>query len=80
MRGEASVTDSGISRKRVLIVPHEGEVTLRPDEETREWQAKARGGTAQRLDHRFRLARWRGRIWTPNYLVQVDDPMLGFPA
>jgi prophage tail gpP-like protein len=78
LRGETSVDDSGVERKRVLIVPHEGEVTTDRMAKRAEWQAKRAAGNGSTAS--ITVSGWRddaGKIWTPNWLVQVEDALLG---
>ncbi|OLP56829.1 hypothetical protein BJF92_12215 [Rhizobium rhizosphaerae] len=78
LRGEATVVDDGVSRRRVLIVPHEGETTSDRMKTRALWQAKRAAGNGSTAS--ITVSGWRdaaGRIWSPNWLVQVEDPYLG---
>lgn len=78
LRPETSVTDSGVSRKRVLILPHEGEVTVDRMTKRAEWQAKRAAGNGSTAT--ITVSGWRdagGTIWTPNWLIEINDDWLG---
>lgn len=78
MRPETSVEDSGVTRNRVLIVPHEGETTMDRMKKRAEWQAKRAAGNGATAS--ITVTGWRdaaGRIWTPNFLIDVEDDLLG---
>lgn len=78
LRGQATARDSGVTRARPLILPHEGEGTIDRMKKRAEWRAKraaGNGATAQ-----ITVLGWRdsgGKIWTPNYLVHVEDDWIG---
>ncbi|MGO7902977.1 hypothetical protein ACC719_37025, partial [Rhizobium ruizarguesonis] len=45
-RPEARANDSGVSRRRPLIIPHEGEVTVDRLKKREDWQVKRGSGYA----------------------------------
>lgn len=78
LRGETKVADSGVTRKRVLILPHEGEATIDRMRTRAIWQARRAAGNS--VTASIPTTGWRdaaGRIWAPNWLVQVEDDFLG---
>ena len=77
LRPETRALDRGVSRRRVLILPHEGEVTLDRMKKRAAWQANRAAGNAVTAEGT--TTGWRdagGRIWTPNWLIQVVSPRL----
>ncbi|MBV5268694.1 MAG: hypothetical protein JZU55_00700, partial [Afipia sp.] len=63
---------------RVLIVPHEGETTMDRMKKRAEWQAKRAAGNGATAS--ITVTGWRdagGAIWTPNFLIDVQDDLLG---
>ncbi len=78
LRPQATATDSGVTRKRVLILPHEGEATIDRMRERAVWQARRAAGES--VTASIPVTGWRdaaGQIWQPNWLVQVEDDDLG---
>jgi prophage tail gpP-like protein len=78
LRPETKVKDSGVKRKRVLILPHEGEATIDRMRTRATWQAKRAAGNS--VTASIPTTGWRdenGRIWQANWLVYVDDDWLG---
>lgn len=78
LRPETKVTDSGVKRNRVLILPHEGEATVDRMRTRAIWQAKRSAGNS--VTASIPVTGWRdgnGRLWQANWLVEVDDDWLG---
>ncbi|MGO7148998.1 hypothetical protein ACCS52_26540 [Rhizobium ruizarguesonis] len=78
LRPEARANDSGVSRRRPLIIPHEGEVTIDRLKKRADWQVKRGSGYAATAS--ITVTGWRdggGKIWTRNWLVQVKDSWIG---
>ncbi|TCA02751.1 phage baseplate assembly protein [Rhizobium leguminosarum] len=78
LRPEARANDSGVSRRRPLIIPHEGEVTIDRLKKRADWQVKRGSGYAATAS--ITVTGWRdggGKIWTRNWLVQVKDAWIG---
>lgn len=78
LRPQATARDAGVSRKRVLILPHEGEATIDRMRERAVWQARRAAGAG--VTASIPVSGWRDerdRIWQPNWLVQVEDDWLG---
>lgn len=78
LRPQAVAKDSGVRRRRPLIVRHEGEVLTDRMKTRAEWHAKRGAGNAVTAE--ITTTGWRdqgGTIWTPNYLVMVEDDWIG---
>lgn len=78
LRPQTKVSDSGVTRKRVLILPQEGEGTIDRMRKRAIWQARRAAGNS--VTASIPVSGWRddiGRFWSPNWLVQVDDDYLG---
>ncbi|MBB4952769.1 prophage tail gpP-like protein [Agrobacterium vitis] len=78
LRGQATAKDGGVSRKRVLILPHEGEATTGRLRKRAAWQARRAAGNG--VTASIPVTGWRdaaGKLWTPNMLVQIEDDWLG---
>jgi prophage tail gpP-like protein len=78
LRPETTARDSGVTRKRVLIVNHEGETTLDRMKKRATWQANRAAGNGSTAS--ITVTGWRdagGQTWKRNWLVPVDDPWLG---
>lgn len=78
LRPQTKVTDSGVPRERVLILPHEGEGLIDRMQTRAIWQAKRAAGAS--VTASIPVTGWRdkdGTIWTPNWLVYVEDDWLG---
>lgn len=78
LRSEAKVKDSGVKRKRTLIMRHEGEITIDRAKKKAQWTVNRAAGNAATAN--LIVTGWRdagGRLWTPNYLVSVYDDWLG---
>lgn len=77
LRPEAEAEGTA-QRKRVLILPHEGEATSDRLKKRADWEAKRAAGkktTAAIVTPGWRDA--NGEIWTRNFLVEVRDDWLG---
>lgn len=78
LRPQTVVTDSGVTRKRLLILDHEGEATIDRMKKRAVWQARRAAGNS--VTASIPVTGWRdagGLIWQPNFLVQVEDDWLG---
>jgi prophage tail gpP-like protein len=78
LRAQATATDSAARRKRPLILRHEGEVLTDRMKKRAEWHLRRGAGNA--LTASITVIGWRDqgdKIWTPNYLVMVDDDWIG---
>jgi prophage tail gpP-like protein len=78
LRGQAKATDSGVKRRRPLIIQHEGEILVDRMKTRAEWHLKRGAGLA--VTASVTTIGWRddaGTIWTPNYLVMVEDDWIG---
>ncbi|WP_242220079.1 phage baseplate assembly protein [Shinella zoogloeoides] len=78
LRPETKVKDSGVARKRVLILPHEGQASIDRMRKRATWQARRMAGNS--VTASLPVSGWRdekGRFWQPNWLVDVDDDWLG---
>lgn len=78
LRAQTKVSDTGVTRKRVLILPQEGEGTIDRMRKRAIWQARRAAGNS--VTASIPVSGWRddnGRLWSPNWLVQVDDDFLG---
>lgn len=78
LRPQAVAKDAGVTRSRPLIIPHEGEGTIDRLRTRAKWQAKRGAGYAATAT--IVTKGWRdggGRIWTRNWLVYVEDPLIG---
>ena len=78
LRPETKVSDSAVKRERVLIVPHEGEANIDRMRKRAVWQSRRAAGNS--VTASIPVTGWRdqnGRIWQPNWLVQVEDDWLG---
>lgn len=78
LRGQAKAQDSGVKRKRPLILRHEGEALTDRMQSRAEWQVKRGAGQASTAS--ITTIGWRddgGMIWKRNFLVYVDDDWIG---
>lgn len=78
LRGQAVARDAGVSRSRPIILAHEGEILVDRMKTKAEWQAKRSAGQAATAS--ITTIGWRdsgGTIWTPNWLVMVEDDWIG---
>jgi prophage tail gpP-like protein len=78
LRPQAVAKDSGVKRRRPLIVRHEGEVLTDRMKTRAEWHVKRGAGNA--VTASITTMGWRdqgGTIWTPNFLVMVEDDWIG---
>lgn len=78
LRPQTKVKDSGVKRKRVLILSHEGEATIDRMRTRASWQANRAAGNS--VTASIPVTGWRdeaGEIWHENWLVHVDDDWLG---
>jgi prophage tail gpP-like protein len=78
LRPEVTAKDSGITRRRPLIIAHEGEITPDRMKKRSQWQANRAAG--QSVTASLPVTGWRdeaGQLWQRNWLVQVEDDWLG---
>jgi prophage tail gpP-like protein len=78
LRAQTKVSDTGVTRKRVLILPQEGEGTIDRMRKRAIWQARRAAGNS--VTASIPVSGWRddnGRLYSPNWLVEVDDDFLG---
>jgi prophage tail gpP-like protein len=78
LRPQTSVRDSGIKRRRPLILVHEGETTIDRMKKRATWSARRAAGNS--VTANIPVSGWRDEaqnIWQPNWLVQVEDDWLG---
>lgn len=78
LRPQTKVRDSGVTRNRVLILPQEGEGTIDRMQARAIWQARRAAGNS--VTASIPVTGWRdagGKLWSPNWLVQVEDDFLG---
>ncbi|MBB3608675.1 hypothetical protein [Rhizobium sp. BK602] len=78
LRAEARAKDKGVSRRRLMIVRHEGETTTDRMKKRAGWHLKRGAGNGTTAS--ITVSGWRdsaGRIWTRNWLVPVKDDWIG---
>lgn len=78
LRAEAAATDSGVSRSRPMIIPHEGETTIDRMKTRAEWAVKR--GVGNSATASIKVTGWRddgGNIWKRNWLVYVENDWIG---
>lgn len=78
LRAEARALDRSLRRTRKLILRHEGETTTDRMKKRASWHLKRGAGNATTAT--ITVSGWRdagGRIWQPNWLVQVVDDWIG---
>lgn len=71
--------DTGIKRKRVLVIVADGQPDGGTARERARWEAAHRAGKS--FETSYTVQGWRqadGRLWVPNELVRVRDPIIGF--
>lgn len=71
--------DTGITRKRVLVIVADGQPDGGTARERARWEAAHRAGKS--FETSYTVQGWRqadGRLWVPNELVRVRDPIIGF--
>ncbi|GAA4258931.1 baseplate protein [Azospirillum formosense] len=71
--------DTGIRRKRVLVIVADGQPDGGTARERARWEAAHRAGKS--FETSYTVQGWRqadGRLWVPNELVRVRDPIIGF--
>lgn len=67
-----------MTRKRVLILPYEGEAIVDAMRQRAIWQARRAAGNS--VTASLLVTGWRddgGKLWSPNWLIQVEDDWLG---
>lgn len=75
---EVEARDTGVRRKRLRIVLHEGGATAESMRGRAAYEAQRRAGAGKRLS--VELATWRdlaGRVWEGGYVVPVEAPEVG---
>lgn len=78
LRPQTSVRDTGIKRRRPLIIVHEGETTVDRMKKRAAWTARRAAGNS--VTANIPVTGWRddnGQIWQPNWLIMVEDDWLG---
>ncbi|KAA3510097.1 phage baseplate assembly protein [Agrobacterium rosae] len=78
LRPETSASDSGVSRNRPLIIPHEGETTVDRMKTRAEWTVKR--GVGNSATANITVTGWRdegGMIFKRNWLIYVEDDWIG---
>lgn len=78
LRPETIARDSSLRRRRPVILRLEGETTVDRMKKRAEWQANRAAGNA--VTANLPVTGWRdvgGKIWSPNWLVRVEDDWLG---
>ncbi len=71
--------DTGIKRKRVLVIVADGQPDGGTARERARWEAAHRAGKSYEAS--YTVQGWRqadGRLWVPNELVRVRDPIIGY--
>jgi len=75
----ATATDARAKRRRVLVIKQSGQADDGTCKERAEYERAHRAAKA--LQTSYTLSGWRqgdGRLWIPNLLVRVRDPVIGF--
>ncbi|CAG4906042.1 phage baseplate assembly protein [Paraburkholderia saeva] len=75
----ASVSDSRIKRKRVKVIQESGNITTAMANGRVKWERDNRISKA--LATTYNVQGWRqssGRLWIPNQIVHIVDPIIGF--
>lgn len=75
----ARVTDTAITRHRLLQITQSGQVDVATCKGRASYEATYR--RARALEASYTVQGWRqsdGRLWLPNQLVRVVDPIIGF--
>lgn len=78
LRSQSIARDDSVVRERPLIILHEGEAEPDRMRKRAEWQVKRGAGNS--VTAQIKVTGWRddkGKIWSPNYLVHVEDDMIG---
>lgn len=78
MRPQGKYSDKGVKRRRPLILRHSGEAGEDRLKKRAGWEAQRAAGNS--ISATITVAGWRdagGTIWRPNWLVPVDDELLG---
>ncbi|NTF87490.1 hypothetical protein G6L46_10175 [Agrobacterium rhizogenes] len=78
LRAEARAKDKSVSRRRLLIVRHEGETTTDRMKGRSRWHVKRGAGNGTTAS--ITVPGWRdaaGKIWDRNWLVPVKDDWIG---
>ncbi|CAO3451832.1 Phage tail protein Mup44, P [Azospirillum argentinense] len=71
--------DTAIRRRRVLVIVADGQPDGGTARERARWEAAHRAGKS--FEATYTVQGWRqgdGRLWVPNALVRVRDPVIGF--
>lgn len=75
----ASVPDSGVKRTRVLVMTQQGQADASSCRDRARFEATHRLGKSYSAT--YSVQGWRqgnGKLWVPNQLVHVRDPIIGF--
>ncbi|WP_207458659.1 phage baseplate assembly protein [Azospirillum sp. SYSU D00513] len=71
--------DSGIKRRRVLLIVESGQPDGATARDRARFEAAHRAGKSYQTT--YTVQGWRqgdGKLWVPNQLVQIKDPIIGF--
>jgi prophage tail gpP-like protein len=77
LRIEARAKDASVGRLRPKVIIQEGEATAAGAKKRAEWQVARAAGRSREAS--ITVAGWRaqgGKLWTRNWLVSLDDPLL----
>lgn len=75
LRIEAEARDTGVPRRRPIVLIHEGEATTDRLKKRAEWHARRAAGRSRSAT--ITTAGWRdegGALWTSNWIAALDDP------
>jgi prophage tail gpP-like protein len=76
---EAQQPDTGIARTRKMVIIADGQPDGGTARDRARWEAAHRAGRSYQAT--YTVQGWRqgdGRLWIPNQLVRVRDPIIGF--
>lgn len=76
---EGTSSDGGVKRRRVLVIAADGQADNDACRKRALWEAAHRAGRS--YETTYTVQGWRqadGRLWLPNQLVHVRDPIIGF--
>ncbi|AOY00096.1 phage baseplate assembly protein [Jeongeupia sp. USM3] len=77
----ADARDTGMGRRRVLMLTQSGDATAATCSERARFERDVRA--AKSMEAEYTVVGWRqqdGALWRPNLLVKVVDPLIGFNA
>jgi len=76
---QAQHADTGIQRRRVLVIVADGQPDGGTARDRARWEAAHRAGKSYQTT--YTVQGWRqadGQLWLPNRLVRITDPIIGF--